>query len=235
MEDAIFPMRLNKYLAWKKLASRREADRLISDKKVLINDRVAVLGDKVSEKDVVKIRERKGREELPKLTVALNKPRGLISAINEKGGETIFDYLPQYKHLNAVGRLDKDSEGLILLSNDGVLTATITSEKHIIEKEYEVVVWEKIQPLSLKRMSEGVSLDGQMTLPAVVEKLGDTSFSIILKEGRKHQIRRMADEVHLTIKNLKRVRIGSITLKEIGKPGEYRELRQEEVDKLKQV
>lgn len=229
----IFPMRINKYLAWKKLASRREADRLISDKKVLINDRVAVLGDKVSEKDVVKIRERKGKEELPKLTVALNKPRGLISAINEKGGETIFDYLPQYKHLNAVGRLDKETEGLILLSNDGVLTAAITSEKHLVEKEYEVQVWEKIQPLSLRRLTEGVDLDGQKTLPAVVEQLGDTSFSIILKEGRKHQIRRMAAETHLTIKNLRRVRVGSITLKGIEKPGEYRELKPEEVSKLK--
>ncbi|MDP1719153.1 MAG: 23S rRNA pseudouridine synthase F, partial [bacterium] len=78
-------------------------------------------------------------------------------------------------------------------------------------------------------------LDDQMTLPAVVEKLGDSSFSIILKEGRKHQIRRMADEVHLTIKNLKRVRVGNITLKSIGKPGEYRELRTEEVEKLKNI
>ncbi len=226
-------MRINKYLASQKLASRREADRLISDKKVLINDRVAVLGDQVSEKDVVKIRERKGKEELPKLTVALNKPRGLISAINEKGGETIFDYLPQYKHLNAVGRLDKESEGLILLSNDGVLTATITSDKHLVEKEYEVQVWEKIQPLSLRRLAEGVDLDGQKTLPAKVEQLSDTSFSIILKEGRKHQIRRMAAEVHLTIKNLKRIRVGRITLKGIEKPGEYRELKPEEVAKLK--
>ena len=226
-------MRINKYLAWKKLASRREADRLISDKKVLINDRVAVLGDKVSEGDVVKIRERKGKEELPKLTVALNKPRGLISAINEKGGETIFDYLPQYKHLNAVGRLDKESEGLILLSNDGVLTATITSDKHLVEKEYEVQVWEKIQPLSLRRLAEGVDLDGQKTLPSKVEQLKDSSFSIILKEGRKHQIRRMAAEVHLTIKNLKRIRVGNITLRGIEKPGEYRELKPEEVARLK--
>ncbi len=226
-------MRVNKYLAWKKMASRREADRLISDKKVLINDRVAILGDQVSEKDVVKIIERKGKEELPKLTVALNKPRGLISAINEKGGETIFDYLPQYQHLNAVGRLDKETEGLILLSNDGVLTASVTSEKHLIEKEYEVKVWEKIQPLSLRRLAEGVDLDGQKTLPAKVERLGDFSFSIILKEGRKHQIRRMAAECHLTINNLKRVRIGSITLRGIEKPGEYRELKPEEVAKLK--
>lgn len=226
-------MRINKYLAWKKLASRREADILISEKKVLINDRIAVLGDKVLEKDKVEILSQKGRPVATKITIALNKPRGLISAINETGGETIFDYLPQYRHLNAVGRLDKESEGLILLSNDGVLTASVTSEKHLIEKEYEVKVSEKIQPLSLRRMAEGVLLDEQMTLPAVVEQLGDSSFSIILKEGRKHQIRRMAAETHLTIRNLKRVRVGNITLKGIEKPGEYRELKPEEVAKLK--
>lgn len=231
--DELFPMRVNKYLAWKKLASRREADILISEEKVIINGRIAVLGDKVLEKDKVEVLTQKGRPVATKTTVALNKPRGLISAINETGGETIFDYLPQYRHLNAVGRLDKESEGLILLSNDGVLTSVVTSDQHLIEKEYEVQVWEKIQPISLRRMAEGVLLDGKITLPAVVEQLGDSSFSIVLKEGRKHQIRRMAAEVHLTIKNLKRVRIGGITLKGIAKPGEYRELKPEEVAKLK--
>lgn len=226
-------MRVNKYLAWKKLASRREADILVSEKKVLINGRIAVLGDKIIEKDKVEVLAQKGRPVATRITVALNKPRGLISAINEKGGETIFDYLPQYKHLNAVGRLDKESEGLILLSNDGILTSVVTSDKHLVEKEYEVKVWEKIQPLSLRRLAEGVDLDGQKTLPAIVEKLGDSAFSIILKEGRKHQIRRMAAETHLTIKNLKRIRVGQITLKGIEKPGEYRELKAEEVAKLK--
>lgn len=139
---------------------------------------------------------------------------------------------PQFKHLNTVGRLDKESEGLIILSNDGLITKAITGKHHPIEKEYRVEVREDILPWMMKKMSEGIQLHDGWTLPAKAIRINKHTFHIILREGRKHQIRRMANECKLTIKSLKRVRIHTL---KIGKmiPGNFRKLSKKEIEDLK--
>ncbi|MEK7089513.1 MAG: pseudouridine synthase, partial [Patescibacteria group bacterium] len=160
------------------------------------------------------------------------KPRGIVSSKIKDEGPTVFDLLPEFTYLNTVGRLDKESEGLLLLSNDGAITSTVTGTDHLIEKEYEVTVSEPLTPGKLKRIEGGIMLTEGMTLPAKTKMIGPHIFKIILREGKKHQIRRMCAAVYLTITNLKRIRIGNITLKDI-KQGKYRQLTDAEVATLK--
>jgi len=205
-------MRIQKYLSQKGVMSRREAEEYIRQGKILLNGNVVKeMGVQIDpEKD--KIEVLRGPNDEKKITVAIYKPRGIVCSRNPAEGKSVFDIFPQYSHLNFVGRLDKESEGLLLLSNDGVVTAKITSEDHLVEKEYEVTTREPVMPNHLRRMEEGIMLDGKKTLPAKAERLSRNSFSLILREGRNHQIRRMADAVHLTIERLVRTRIGDITL-----------------------
>lgn len=183
------------------------------------------------EKDKVEIIGRE-KENSQKITIAFNKPRGIVCSKIESEGQTIFQFLPQFSHLNAVGRLDKDSEGLILLSNDGVITAAVTSEKHLIEKEYQVRVREEVRPWHMRQMEAGIKLEDGLTLPAKTKLLDDHVFSLIIKEGRKHQIRRMCAALNLTIERLKRIRIGDIALGKL-QTGAYRVLSPKEVESLK--
>lgn len=184
------------------------------------------------EKDKIEIAEALKNEINKKITIAVNKPRGIVCDKNHDDSKTIFELLPEFKNLNTVGRLDKESEGLILLSNDGVVTRAVTGYDHKIEKEYEVQVRENIRPWHTKKLEEGIKLEDGVTLPAKAKLIGKNKFSLVLKEGRKHQIRRMADALRLTIENLRRVRIGSINLKGIG-VGKYRMLAKKEVESLK--
>ena len=149
-------------------------------------------------------------------------------------GRTVFELFPKFKNLNAVGRLDKESEGLLLLSNDGVITSLVTGDNHLVEKEYQVEVQENLSPSKVKRIADGIRIDGKMTLPAKAKILSPHSFSIILKEGRKHQIRRMCDALNLTVVSLKRLRIGNIFLKGI-RPGAYKILSEKEIAELKSI
>ncbi|MEK7575814.1 MAG: pseudouridine synthase [Patescibacteria group bacterium] len=228
-------MRIQKYLSERKILSRREATDYI--KRGLIK-----LNGKVTRETGIQIDPQKDRVEIlpaakslmgEKITVAVYKPRGIVSSKIKSEGKTIFELLPEFKDLNTVGRMDKDSEGLILLSNDGTITNAVTSDKHIIEKEYEVGVREDATPFKLRKMAQGILLEDGMTLPAKTRSLGQHKFIIILKEGRKHQIRRMASAMQLTTISLKRIRIGNINLGNL-KSGKHRPLTQEEISKLKQ-
>ncbi len=227
-------MRIQKYLSQEGILSRREAEKAIRDGKVMLNGKIIrEMGVQIDPaKDKVEVVGTEKSEE--KITVVVYKPRGVVSSTNSAEGKTVHEAFPQFKNLNAVGRLDKGSEGLLLLSNDGVITAAVTSEKHLIEKEYEVTVREDVMPAQLKRMEEGIVLDGEKTLPAKAKKLDKHLFSLILTEGRTHQIRRMADAVHLTIERLVRVRIGAITLKGLN-AGKSRMLTAKEVATLKKL
>jgi len=167
-----------------------------------------------------------------KETVLVHKPRGVVSSKDSDGEKNIFDVFPQYAHLNTVGRLDKESDGLILLSNDGMVTKAITGRDHLIEKEYYVTVREKVTNDMMRKMSEGIKIEDGWTLPAVAKKRGPHAFSIVLKEGRKHQIRRMANAVKLTINSLTRVRIDTITAPKM-LPGNFRTLTHKEMTSLK--
>lgn len=229
-------MRIQKYLSQEKILSRRETENYIRKGLIACNGKIVRdLGRQIDpEKDKIKILTPAKLEISKKMTIAVNKPRDIVCSKNKSEGKTIFELLPQFENLNAVGRLDKDSEGLILLSNDGVITAAITGNDHKIEKEYEVAVREDLSKNKMSILENGVMIDGKMTLPAQTKITGDHTFIIILKEGRKHQIRRMTDVIHLTILKLKRIRIGNILLKNI-KVGNYRTLSAVEIDKLKNL
>lgn len=227
-------MRIQKYLSQQKILSRREAEHYIKLGLIKLNGKIIKeMGVQIDPvKDMVEVLHSTQEKVSPKITVAINKPRGIVSSKIKAEGQTIFELLPQFNTLNAVGRLDKESEGLLLLSNDGMVTQAVTSDKHLIEKEYAVSVREFIRPSMMTKMESGMALEDGPTLPTKTELLDDHKFIIILKEGRKHQIRRMCDALRLTVTNLKRIRIGDITLGRL-KPGEFRELSKIEVDKLK--
>ncbi|MEK7640554.1 MAG: pseudouridine synthase [Patescibacteria group bacterium] len=226
-------MRIQKYLSQQKILSRREAEQALVEGKIKVNGKVVKeLGTQIDPgKDKVVVALPKGNS--GKITIAINKPRNIVCSKNNEEGETIFELFPQFNTLNTVGRLDKDSEGLILLSNDGVVTALITGRDHLIEKEYEVETREKVGKWHIRHLEQGIKLEDGMTLPAKAALISDHKFSLILKEGRKHQIRRMANALQLTIGNLKRVRIGNIKLGNL-KVGASRTLTAQELADLKQ-
>lgn len=230
-------MRVQKYLSEKGICSRREAEEFIRRGLVSINGRIVTeMGVKIDpEKDIVELAPSIARGEGRTTSVVIYKPRGVVSSRIRAEGKTVYDLFPQFLRLNIVGRLDKESEGLLLLSNDGVIARAVTGDEHLIEKEYEVTVQEKISPTRLIRLfAEGINLEDGKTLPAKVKVLNENVFRVILKEGRKHQIRRMCEALRLTAVRLKRLRIGSVLLGKM-KEGEYRSLTKEEANDLRSV
>lgn len=219
-------MRINKYLASKGYATRVGADTLISDGKVSINGRKAVLGDQVDEKDVVTVKTEKKKYRY----YAFNKPKGVIThspQLGEKDVRTssgLTDLFP-------VGRLDKDSEGLIILTDDGRITDKLLNPKYVHEKEYIVEVQEKLRPSFKEHMESGVDIDGYKTKKCRVELFGEKSFRITLTEGKKHQILRMCAALHTTVTALKRVRIMNIRLGNLER-GARRKIEGEELKDL---
>ena len=204
-------MRLNKYLAQQGTASRREADALIEQGIVLINGKKAVLGQKVEKDDVVTL---KG-DTKEKKYLAYYKGRGIITHSPE--GDEI-DIVTQLKRdhkvegVYPVGRLDKDSEGLLILTNDGRVTGPLLDPEAHHEKEYEVTVDKPVNGYFLKQLEHGVNIEGYLTKPATATKLPHKlKFTLILTEGKKHQIRRMCAALGYQVQTLKRVRIANIT------------------------
>ena len=227
-----FPMRLNKYLAQKGYATRREADVLIEKRKVLINGTVAQLGDKVQASDVVEV---KGSER-PKAYayVAFNKPRGMDTHREATGTANVLDTLPaDLKRLKLfpIGRLDKDSRGLILLTNDGRVTDRLLNPKYEHQKVYEVKTKKPLRASAKEKLEAGIDIEGYQTKPAKVEILGTDRFRIALTEGKSHQVRRMVVALFNEVKDLKRISIMGIRLGTL-KEGAYRALEPKERDKF---
>jgi pseudouridine synthase len=222
----VYPMRINKYLAHKNLCTRRAADEMISTGKVLINGRKAVLGDKVQESDEVKVlfRTKKYRY------FAYNKPRGVITHSPGPDEKDIRQITPLVG-VFPIGRLDKDSEGLIILTDDGRVTDKLLNPEYEHEKEYVVTTRESLPQNFKHRMEKGVNIEGYMTKPCTVKIMGSKKFSITLIEGKKHQIRRMCAAIGNTIAELERVRVMNIRLSGL-KPGEHRELKGSELAKF---
>jgi pseudouridine synthase len=223
-------MRLQKYFSEQKILSRRETEEYILRGKIKVNGEIVKdLGRQVDpNKDAIEI---VGQMDT-KTTIAINKPRGISSSKIRSEGKNIFDLFPQFANLNAIGRLDKESEGLILISNDGPLTNLITGKDHEIEKEYVIEVQERITQTKMKALSQGVVLEDGPTLPAKAKLLGDHKFSLIIKEGRRHQIRRMCDKIGLTVRRLRRIRIGNMRLGNLSVGG-FRIITGDEIKKLK--
>lgn len=216
-------MRLQKYLADAGVASRRAAEELISGGVVKVNGKIVdQLGIKIDPfKDKIEVGSEVIKNKPKKVLIKIYKPVGVLSSCYQAGEKTIVDYV---KHLGyrlfPVGRLDKNSEGLMLLTNDGDLANKLMHPRHGHEKEYIVNVKYQMTNDKLRNLASGIILEGEKTLPARVKRLGDKEFSIILKEGKKRQIRRMVEAVGNRVVSLKRVRIEKYLLGDL-KPGEF--------------
>ncbi|MEN9852583.1 MAG: pseudouridylate synthase specific to ribosomal small subunit, rRNA pseudouridine2604 synthase [Candidatus Parcubacteria bacterium] len=227
-EPITYPMRINKYLSLKGFATRREADTLIGLGVVFINNKKAVLGQRVNFGDAVEVRR---DSSAAYRYVAYYKPRGSITHSAQMGED---DVAGSFKNegLFPVGRLDKDSEGLLILTNDGRITSRLLSPESDHIKQYVVTTQEKIRSGIPGILSKGMDthLYGALK-PAHAELIGDNVMTIDLSEGKKHQIRIMLDELHLTVKRLKRVKILNIKLGTL-KSGQQREIQGEELKKF---
>ncbi|MBY0473200.1 pseudouridine synthase [Patescibacteria group bacterium] len=222
-------MRINKYLAFKKHSTRREADTLIERKLVTINGVHAKLGDKVLETDVVKVDAPERVYEY----YAYNKPRGVITH-SPQGDEVSIAGSIHMPWIFPLGRLDKDSDGLILLTNDGRATNALLNPKHEHEKEYVVTTLDKLPKDFKRNMERGVDIGDYITKKCSVKILSDNSFSIVLTEGKKHQIRRMCGAFGQSVVQLTRVRIMDILLGKL-KGGMYRAIQKTELSTFLQA
>lgn len=219
-------MRINKYLAWKKESTRRSADVLINEGKVFLNGKRAKLGDKVEANDNVEVRFR-GKIK-PFVYLAYNKPKGIVTHSPQKGDKEIKDMISR-KDVFPMGRLDKDSEGLMILTNDGRITERLLGPEYFHEKEYLVTTKNKLRSSFKDKMEKGVMLEDGQTRPCKVEIVNDHSFKVILTEGRKHQIRRMCVALFQEVENLKRIRIMNIKLGNMPS-GKEREIKGKELE-----
>lgn len=218
-------MRINKYLAYKNIASRREADVLIEQKKVTVNGIPAKTGQQIQETDKVEII---GNTK-SKSYLAYYKGRGIITHSPAEHETDIVSKLAKdygITNVSPVGRLDKDSEGLVILSNDGRITGPLLDPEAKHEKEYEVLVDKRITGMFLRAMSAGVDIEGYRTKPAkvTVNTKNDKRFNLVITEGKKHQIRRMCAALGYQIQTLKRVRVMSIKIDKL-KPNQYRKIQ----------
>ena len=228
------PVRLNKYLSEAGVCSRREADRLIRAGEVTVDGEPAVLGMSVEEGQSVCVRGKEVRPEETDIFLAFYKPRGLVCTTEERdGAENIYQFIGYPKRIFSMGRLDKDSEGLLILTNRGDVTDAVMRGANRHEKEYLVEVDREVTDEFLKEMRTGVFLEelGVTTRPCEAEKTGKRSFSVILTQGLNRQIRRMCDALGYRVVSLKRIRVMNITVKGLA-PGEYRRLTEEEVRQL---
>ena len=222
-------MRINKYLAHQGIASRREADALIEAGKVMLNGKKATVGQQVEDGDVVEVLDSHRQKQY----LAYYKPRGVIT---HSGAEGEIDIAHKLKAdygllgVNPVGRLDKDSEGLIILTNDGRITGPLLDPEAEREKEYVVTVDKPTNRWFVRHMCEGVDIEGYVTKPAILKQQKNPKrFSITLTEGKKHQIRRMCAALGYQVQDLKRIRIENIELGKL-KPNQYRKITGPELD-----
>lgn len=233
-------MRINKYLSESGVCSRRAADKLIEDGEVKINGKPAKLGDDVTDDDLVTV----GGEVVSAVKkydyYAMNKPKGYVCTVkDDKGRKTVMDLLPPgIQRVVPVGRLDYDTEGLLLFTNDGELTNKLTHPKNGVYKTYLVKVESYIPDEALKTLSRGVELDGKYTNPCKVKliernKLG-TKLHISINEGRNRQVRRMFETIGFDIDFLKRISIGELTVSGLDR-GDVRKLNKREIEYLKSL
>jgi len=223
-------VRINKYLSESGFCSRREADRLIEQGRVLINGEHAQIGSKIRETDVVTVDGKSIKNNTKMVYLAFNKPIGIVSTTDQKIKNNLIDFINYPQRIFHIGRLDKDSEGLILLTNDGDIVNEILRAENNHEKEYIVEVDRRVLPDFIEDMSKGVPILKTVTKPCIVEKVSEKSFRIILTEGMNRQIRRMCETFGYTVLSLKRVRIMHIPL-DIPS-GHFRPLSNKEKDLL---
>ncbi|MBU1018178.1 rRNA pseudouridine synthase [Patescibacteria group bacterium] len=231
-------LRLNKYLAQQGVASRREADRLIADGLISVNGAVVKeMGVKIDpEKDKVTVNKKVVERQEKLIYIALNKPAGYVTSVAHTRFERdiVMDLIPLKERIFPVGRLDKNTTGLLILTNDGTLTFKLTHPSSECEKEYEVTVDGLIRPGQMDKLRAGVKLWGEKTKETQVKKISSNRMRIVLKEGKNRQIRRICEKVGLPVVALKRIRIKGLRLGDLPE-GEYRNLTKAEIESLKNV
>lgn len=232
MAEEIQGVRLNKFLSESGFCSRREADRLIEAGKVKIDGAAASMGMRVRKGQRVEADGTVISGKDRPVVLLVNKPRGIVCTTSERDrAENIVDFLDYPIRVYPVGRLDKDSEGLLLMTNQGELVNQILRARYGHEKEYLVTVDREITEQFLNKMRKGVRILDTVTKPCVVEKTGDKSFRIILTQGLNRQIRRMCEALGFRVRTLKRIRIMNLKLGGL-KTGEYREITKAEWKEL---
>jgi len=224
-------IRINKFISDAGVCSRREADRLIRDGKVKINDTLASTGNQITSEDTVTINGERVSPSQAKIYIAFNKPYGVITTTDERRSNNVIDYVDVGARVYPIGRLDVHSTGLLLLTNDGSIVNKILKSKNKKEKEYLVTLNKPIQQKDLQKLRDGIILGDHKTLPARVKKMSAKKINIVLVQGINRQIRRMCEKLGYGVVELKRIRIGSIRLGDLS-PGEWRNLTKREIDTL---
>lgn len=230
-------MKIIKFLEQTIFLDTKSCEKLIKEKRIKVNDKIVSKNNLVvkEEKDNITLDDEKLIYE-KFIYLMMNKRSGLICATSDNFQKTVFEDIQEYKtrDLKIVGRLDKDTEGLLLITDDGAFIHHLTSPKHNISKTYYVEFSGEYQEEYEKRFEEGIILDdGYKTLPAKIEKLSDTTCLITIQEGKFHQVKRMCAACSMHVEYLKRLAIGEVLLDETLKIGEYRKLTLEEIEKLK--
>lgn len=223
-------MRINKYLSNKGICSRKEANRIIEDKRVIVNGKLCNPGQWVEESDEILL-DNMPINEREKVYIALNKPIGITCTAAKEVKNNIIEYVNYPQYIFPVGRLDKPSEGLIILTNDGELANKILESDNRHEKEYIVTVDKEINEEFIEKMSSGVDIGGVITRKCIVHKVDNYIFNIILTQGLNKQIRRMSKALGYNVTKLKRIRIMNIKLDGI-QYGQWRKLTDKEVKEL---
>ncbi len=229
-------VRINKFLSEIGFCSRREADRLISDGKVYVNGELAKLGTKVNEDDEITVDGQIVENSQDKrVLLAVNKPKGIVCTTAEfKGEDNIINLVNYPTRIYPIGRLDKESEGLILMTNDGEIVNKISRSRNNHEKEYVVRVDKPVTKEFLNSMRNGIKILDTMTKPCKCKQTGAREFHIILTQGLNRQIRRMCRELDYHVRALKRIRVMNIELGDL-KLGEYREIKGAELKELERL
>ncbi|ETT74195.1 tRNA pseudouridine synthase a [Paenibacillus sp. FSL R7-277] len=224
-------MRINKFISETGYCSRREADKLVEGGRVTINGEPAMLGSQAEAGDIVLIDGQPLQTGSRIVYIALYKPVGITSTTEAHIQGNIVDFIGHEERIFPIGRLDKDSEGLILLTNDGDIVNKILRAEGKHEKEYVVTVDRPVTPSFLTGMSTGVKILGSKTLPCEITRISERVFRIVLTEGKNRQIRRMCSAFGYEVRRLQRIRVMNIRLGAL-KTGEWRELSQEEKQEL---
>lgn len=224
-------VRLNKYLSEAGVCSRREADRLIESGKVTVDGVTAQMGMRVTAGQIVKVGKKTVSKQDEMIVLAVNKPKGIVCTEDQRERDSIVRFLNYPVRVTYAGRLDKDSRGLLLMTNNGDIINQMMRAANRHEKEYKVTVDKEITEQFIKKMSEGVQILDTVTRPCTVKKIGKYTFSIILTQGLNRQIRRMCAAFGYEVKDLVRIRIMNIRLGSL-KEGAYRKLTDEELEEL---
>ena len=224
--------RLNKAISETGYCSRRMADKMIAQGLVCVNGKIADLGRKVTKNDRITVNGQAIQKEVSNIYLAFHKPKGITCTTDTSIKDNLITYLNYPERIFPIGRLDKPSEGLLFLTNDGDIVNKILRSKNNHEKEYTVRVNKKITASFVRKMSQGVPVLGTITDKCTVQKTNDDTFKIVLKQGLNRQIRRMCTHLGYEVKSLKRVRIMHVHLTGL-KPGKYRSFTPEELKKMR--